>query len=112
MFTHHLAVSAMGLSRHFRDSLKIAHSLGVDGVEVDGRYGLSPEELSSSGLRQIRKWLDDFGLRVSAVSFPTRRGYGDADALEAFRHDAPLRDALGAPFCSAFEALVAQRSDD
>lgn len=83
MFTNRLAVSALGLSRHFRDSLKIAHSLGVDGVEVDGRYGLSPDEVSSSGLRQIRKWLDDFGLRVSAVSFPTRRGYGDSAALEA-----------------------------
>jgi len=83
MFTHRLAVSAIGLSRHFRDSLKIAHSLGVDGVEVDGRYGLSPDEVSRSGLRQIRKWLDDYGLRVSAVNFPTRRGYGDPEALEA-----------------------------
>jgi sugar phosphate isomerase/epimerase len=83
MFTNRLSVSASGLSRHFRDSLKIAHDLGVDGIEVDARYGLSPDEVSRSGLRQIRKWLEDYGLRVSAVNFPTRRGYGDSDALEA-----------------------------
>lgn len=83
MLTNRLAVSAGGLSRHFRDSLKIAHDLGVDGVEIDGRRGLSADEMSRSGLRQIHKWLDDYGLRVSAVTFPTRRGYGDPDALEA-----------------------------
>ena len=83
MFTNRLAVSAGGLSRHFRDSLKIAHDLGLDGVEIDGRYGLSATEMSRSGLRQIQKWLDDYSLRVAAVSFPTRRGYGDPGALEA-----------------------------
>jgi glutamine synthetase len=34
-----------------------------------------------------------------------------ADALEAFRHDAPLRDSLGEAFCTAYESLVAQRDD-
>ncbi|MCT0206638.1 type III glutamate--ammonia ligase [Synechococcus sp. CS-1332] len=42
-----------------------------------------------------------------APSLPTCQ----ADALEAFRHDGPLRDSLGEAFCSAYEALVAQRSD-
>jgi sugar phosphate isomerase/epimerase len=83
MLTNRLAVAAGGLSRHFRDSLKIAHELGVDGVEIDGRRGLSADEMSRSGLRQIRKWLEDYGLGVSAVTFPTRRGYGDPEALEA-----------------------------
>ena len=34
-----------------------------------------------------------------------------ADALEAFRHDAPLLDSLGEAFCTAYESLVAQRDD-
>jgi glutamine synthetase len=34
-----------------------------------------------------------------------------ADALEAFRHDAPLRASLGEAFCSAYEALVMERTD-
>jgi glutamine synthetase type III len=34
-----------------------------------------------------------------------------ADALEAFRHDEALRQALGEDFCSAYEALVSERSD-
>ncbi len=44
---------------------------------------------------------------AGAASLPTCH----ADALEAFRHDAPLRDSLGEAFCTAYEALVAQRSD-
>ncbi|MEA5413544.1 type III glutamate--ammonia ligase [Synechococcus sp. BA-132 BA5] len=42
-----------------------------------------------------------------ASSLPTCH----ADALEAFRHDAPLRDSLGEAFCTAYESLVAQRTD-
>lgn len=42
-----------------------------------------------------------------APSLPTCQ----ADALEAFRHDGPLRDSLGEAFCTAYEALVGQRSD-
>ena len=34
-----------------------------------------------------------------------------ADALEAFRHDARLREALGEPFCTSYEALVRERPE-
>ncbi len=34
-----------------------------------------------------------------------------ADALEAFRHDAALRQSLGEDFCCAYEALVSERSE-
>jgi glutamine synthetase len=43
-----------------------------------------------------------------AASLPTCH----ADALEAFRHDESLREFLGEAFCTAYEALVAQRNDD
>ncbi|WP_216900092.1 type III glutamate--ammonia ligase [Synechococcus sp. CCY 9618] len=45
---------------------------------------------------------------VGARALPTSQ----ADALEAFRHDEPLREALGEDFCRAYEALIGERSDD
>jgi sugar phosphate isomerase/epimerase len=56
--------------------------MGADGVEIDARSELTPGELSHTGLRQFRKLLADFRLQVSAVAFPTRRGYDDAEDLE------------------------------
>jgi sugar phosphate isomerase/epimerase len=78
-----LSVATVALSRDLRTALKKARDLGVRGVEIDARGGLDPEQVSQTGLRQIRKWLDDEGLVVSAVAFRTRGGYADADRLEA-----------------------------
>ena len=83
MDTSRLAVATAALSPDLRTALKRAHDLGVRGVEIDARGGLDPEQVSQTGLRQIRKWLDDEGLVVSAVAFRTRGGYADADRLEA-----------------------------
>jgi len=79
---HRLAVTAVSLAGSLRHALKAARELGVSGIEIDARSGLSPDEVSESGIRQIRKWLADAGLEVAAVAFPTRRGYGEAEALE------------------------------
>ena len=43
---------------------------------------LRPEDLSHTGVRQVRKLLDDLNLRVSAVTFRTRRGYDVSEDLE------------------------------
>jgi sugar phosphate isomerase/epimerase len=51
-------------------------------VEIDARTELPPSEVSQTGLREFRKLLDDLNLRVSAVAFPTRRGYDVQDDLE------------------------------
>jgi sugar phosphate isomerase/epimerase len=51
-------------------------------VEIDARSELSPGELSRTGLREFHKLLSDLNLRVSAVAFPTRRGYDVSDDLE------------------------------
>lgn len=82
MDTARLAVATVSLSRDLRTALERARHLGVRGVEIDARGGLDPEQVSQTGLRQIRKWLDDEGLVVSAVAFRTRGGYADADRLE------------------------------
>ena len=70
-----LSVPALSLSRNLKQSFARARELGVSGVEIDGRHGIHAEEVSQTGLRQIRKWLEDEGLTVSAISFPDRRAH-------------------------------------
>jgi sugar phosphate isomerase/epimerase len=60
----------------------MAARLGADAVEIDIRHQLRPDGLSQTGLRQLRKMLDDLRLGVSAVSFQTRRGYDVIDDLQ------------------------------
>ena len=82
METDRLSVPTLALARDLRTALRRARDLGFHGVELDARGGLAPAAVTQTGLRQIRKWLGDEGLVVSAVSFRTRGGYGDAERLE------------------------------
>src|SRR5436190_14226890 len=66
-----------------RQAVSLAAKMGADCIEIDARSQLKPGELSQTGLRQFRKMLDDNGLRVCAIAFPTRRGYNDLDQLDA-----------------------------
>jgi sugar phosphate isomerase/epimerase len=68
----------------------MAREMGAEAVEIDARNELRPDELSQTGVRQVRKMLDDLNLRVSCLGFRTRRGYHVADDLEA-RIDATKR---------------------
>ncbi len=81
-------------------ALPLAARLGADAVEIDGRSGLKSGELTQTALRQLRKTLDDFRLRVCAISYRTRRGYGvlqDLDARVAGTKEAMrMAHALGA----------------
>ena len=83
MNSSRLAVPVLPLASDFRRSLTIAREFGAGGIEIDGRHGIDLVTLSDTGIRQIRKWLDDAGLHVAAVSFPTRGGYAEQDRLEA-----------------------------
>ncbi len=82
MDTTRLSVPAVALARDLRKALRAARDLGFSGVELDARHGLDPDAVSQTGLRQIRKWLGDEGLVVSAIAFPTRGGYGEPERLE------------------------------
>jgi sugar phosphate isomerase/epimerase len=74
---------------------------GVQAIELDARHGFTPQEASQTALRQMRKMLSDHCLRVSAVSYATRRGYDTADDLErrvdGTKRAMKLAAALGAP---------------
>ncbi|MFM8735362.1 MAG: sugar phosphate isomerase/epimerase family protein [Pirellulales bacterium] len=76
------SLPAAALAKDLGRALGRARDLGVRGVELDARHAIDPATLSQTGLRQIRKWLGDAGVVVSAVSFRTRGGYGDPDRLE------------------------------
>jgi len=100
METSRLSVPAAALSRDLRASFRKARALGLKGVELDLRSGVSAEQVSQSGIRQIRKWLADEGLAVAATAFPTRGGYADAERLEgriaATKSALEVAHALGA----------------
>lgn len=83
MDTSRLSVASLALSRDLRTAFRRVRELGLAGVELDLRAGLAAEQLSQTGIRQIRKWLADEGLVVAAAAFPTRGGYADAERLEA-----------------------------
>jgi sugar phosphate isomerase/epimerase len=78
-----IGVELASLRLPFKKGLLTARELGADAVEIDARQELRPEVLSHTGVRQVRKMLDDLNLRVSALTFRTRRGYHVVDDLEA-----------------------------
>lgn len=66
----------------FRPALETAARIGAEGVEINARTAVRPHELSRTGVRQIRKLLSDFRLKVACVWIPTRRGYANSEGLD------------------------------
>ncbi len=95
-----IGIELAGLGLPAREALRAAADLGADAVELDGRGEFAPRNLSETGLRQLRKMLNDLRLRVSAVGFRTRRGYdtpADLDArVEATKAAMRLAGQVGA----------------
>ena len=77
-----LGVHLSSLRLPLAKAAQVAKQLGAEAVEIDARGELSPQSLTRTGLRQIRKLLDDLRLRVAAVTFRTRRGYNVKDELD------------------------------
>jgi sugar phosphate isomerase/epimerase len=78
-----IGIAISSLRQPLSKALFTAARLGAAAVEIDARSDLKPAELSQTGLRQLRKMLDDQGLRVAAIAYPTRRGYQVPEQLEA-----------------------------
>ena len=68
-----IGIQLKSLRQPFKKALHTAARLGARAVEIDARDELRPQELSQTGLRQLRNMLEDLNLTVSAVGFPTRR---------------------------------------
>lgn len=76
-----IGVELAGLRLPTRDALVAAAQCRADAVEVDARGEISPQ-ISDTGIRHIRKILDDLGLHVSAVAFRLKGGYSSTEGLE------------------------------
>lgn len=100
MLTLKIGIQTASLRLPIRKALQTAAELGVDAVEIDARNELQPGAVSQTGLRQFRKLLDDFNLKVSAIGFQTRRGYDVEEDLDrrvaATKQAMQLAHGLGA----------------
>lgn len=77
-----IGIQTLSLRQPIRRAISTAARLGADGIEIDARTELRPADVSHTGVREFHKLLSDLNLRVSAVAFPTRRGYDVSDDLE------------------------------
>jgi sugar phosphate isomerase/epimerase len=82
VLTIKIGVQLASLRLAFKKALPRVAQMGATAVEIDARGELKPREITRTGLRQIRKWLDDYGLKVCAVGFRTRRGYDVVQDLQ------------------------------
>ena len=78
-----IALATRCLNLPLKDSIRVAASLAVQGVQFDAREEIKPGELTDTGRRQFLHALDQQGLSVASLAFPTRRSFYDEDQLDA-----------------------------
>jgi sugar phosphate isomerase/epimerase len=76
-----LSVQLSTLGLPLKSALPVAAELGASAVEIDARQEL-PLPVSRTAVRQLLKWLDDYRLRISCLTFQIRHGLGDSANLE------------------------------
>ncbi|HBJ38019.1 MAG TPA: xylose isomerase [Planctomycetaceae bacterium] len=76
-----IAIRLSSLGLPFRQALAAAASLGAKAIQIDAGTDVRLSELSTTGIRQLRKMITDFDLRLAAIRFQTRRGFDCADGL-------------------------------
>ncbi len=101
-----VGVQTRSLRIPFKKALPRIAAMGAVAVELDARDELRPSQVTDTGLRQIRKWLNDHQLKVSAVSFRTRRGYDVAEDLE--RRVEATKEAMQLAFALGCSTVVNQ----
>jgi len=77
-----IGIQLASLQMPLKKALSTAARLGAKGIEIDARNMLPRESLSRTGLRQLRKKLEDLDLRVCAIGFRTRHAYSVTDGLD------------------------------
>ena len=76
------AVRLESLRQPFKKAIVTAPSLGAEGIEINGRTELRASEMSRTAIRHLQKMLADLNLKVSAIYFPTRRGFEVTEDLD------------------------------
>lgn len=78
-----IGIQVRCLRQPLAKAIATAAKLGVSCVGIDARVDIKPKELSQTGLRQLRRTLEEHRLKVSVVEFRTRRGYDTLEDLDA-----------------------------
>jgi sugar phosphate isomerase/epimerase len=87
-----IAVDLTALEEPFKEAIRVSKELGADAVELEAVGDLAPGRLSRTGIREIRHWLENFGLRIAAIRFRTPLGYDTLEELD--RRIASTKSAL------------------
>lgn len=111
-----VAVRIDAMRMPLRRALETAARWGAGAVEIDARNQIHPSQLSDTGVRQLRKILDDMNLKVAALRFQTRRGYDNPTDLdrrvEATKAAMDLAYRVGAPVVINAIGMVPDDEDD
>jgi sugar phosphate isomerase/epimerase len=111
-----IGIPLVSLGLPFRQAIAKAATLGADAVEIDARSEINLSELTQTGIREIRKLLEDHRLRVCAVTFQTRYGYQVRDELsrrvEATKQMLSVAYKLGAFVVVNYVGRVPEAEDD
>lgn len=78
-----IAVATRPLNLPLKASLRAAAGLNASGIQFDAREELRPGELTETGRRQLLHALDELGLSIASLAFPTRRSFYDQEQLDA-----------------------------
>ena len=70
------------LNQPFKKAIVTAAQIGADAIELNGHTHVRPAEMGRTAVRHLRKMLADLNLSVSAIHFPTGRGFGNTDGLD------------------------------
>jgi sugar phosphate isomerase/epimerase len=77
-----LAVTTGSLAPQLRPALDLAAGGPATGVVIDAHRELKPSDLGETGRRQFLHQLDERGLRVAALVFPTQRTFYEQQGLD------------------------------
>src|SRR5579872_1333922 len=78
-----IAVATRCFGLPLKQSLRAAAACGAKGVQLDARDELKAIELTDTGRRQFLHAVEELGLSVASLVFPTRRSFFDEDQLDA-----------------------------
>src|SRR5690349_3868632 len=77
-----IAVAGHCFPGPLKQSLPTIRQTGARGVQFNARDDLKPSEFSETGRRQLLHQLDELGLSVASLQFPTRRALYDPQELD------------------------------
>lgn len=111
-----IAVRLSSLGLPFRQSLAAAASIGAQAIQIDAGTDVRLSELSTTGIRQLRKMINDFDLRLASIRFQTRHGYDVAEGLsrriDATKDVMKIAYQLGAPLVINQVGHIPESADD